>query len=330
MKKLFFLFMLTLIFSCVSEADYQKVVEENMALKAEIEDIKFGIPALLADAKSFFESKDFQSAKQKIDVLIAKHPDATETAEARKMLPTIDEEILWAKAEDLDDLFTIDQYLTDYPKGKYYKTAYRKKKKIISEIDKVAYEDAKSQNTVSGYNNYLDNHPKGKYRSRVRSKIAGLEQASKRKAYAAAQASEENDYESAKRKKSSRVWEKFLKKHPDHWDRNDIEKKIISLKVDEIMKDRNTGELPSFAQTSTAYSSTSSVTIENDTGYSLIVRYSGPSVKEIVISKGSSKTTSLSSGSYKIAASANGLHYAGRESLSGSYSSKYYITTTRY
>jgi len=72
------------------------------------------------------------------------------------------------------------------------------------------------------------------------------------------------------------------------------------------------------------------VTIENDTGYRLTVRYSGPSVKEIVIPRGSSETTSLSSGSYKIAASANGLHYAGRESLSGSYSSKYYISTSQY
>jgi len=88
--------------------------------------------------------------------------------------------------------------------------------------------------------------------------------------------------------------------------------------------------LPSFAQTNSGYSSTSSVTIKNDTGYELTVRYSGPSVTMISIPRGGSKTTSLSSGSYKIAASAGGLHYGGRESLSGNYSSSYYISTTRY
>jgi len=337
MKKLLFLFMLTLIFSCVSESNYQEVVEENKALKAEIEDvrselegIKFGIPTLLREARNSFELNDFLTAKQKIEELTDFHPNASETAEARKMLPAIEEEFQWTKAKTSKDLFTIEEYLTNYPKGKYYKEAYREKKKLTVKMDEIAYEDAKSQNTVDGYNAYLENHPEGKYRRRVRAKLAGSRKVSESNAYVSTQSSEENDYESAKRKKSSRVWEKFLKNHPDHWDKSDIEKRIISLKIDEIMNDRNTGELPSFAQTSTAYSSTSNVTIENDTGYRLTVRYSGPSVKEIVISRGSSETTSLSSGSYKIAASANGLHYAGRESLSGNYSSKYYISTSRY
>ncbi|GAW88673.1 hypothetical protein FPC840_390011 [Flavobacterium psychrophilum] len=36
------------------------------------------------------------------------------------------------------------------------------------------------------------------------------------------------------------------------------------------------------------------------------------------------------SGEYRIAASACGSNYAGTESLQGSYSTKYYITTTRF
>lgn len=316
----FLLFLLaTILIGCVSESEHQKVLDENQQLKAEIEDLKFGIPNLLADSKKLYELGSFSEAKEKIETLIQKHPNAIETGEAQKMLPSINEEILWKQVESSDNLNLVEEYNNEYPKGKYSKNIYSKKREIIAKTDRKAYENAKTANTISAYNSYLEDFPKGNHRNKVREKISSIKKANQKQAY-----------ESAKRKNSSYAWESFLKDYPNHSDRNNIEKKIISLKVDEIMGDRNTGQLPSFSQTNYSYSSASSVTIENDTGYELTVRYSGPSVKMIVIPRGGSKTTSLSSGSYKIAASAGGLHYAGRENLSGSYSSTYYITTTRY
>lgn len=307
------------MFGCVSETEYQKALVENENLKAEIQELRFGIPNLLKDSKKMYELGDFAAAKEKIEMLVQKHPNATETLEAKKMLPAIEEELLWDRIEKSDNLNLVEEYRDNYPKGKYSKKVYSKKKEIITKIDRSAYDIAKSQNTISAFKSYLNDFPKGKHRSKVREKIRVIKKANQK-----------NSYEIAKRKNSSYAWERFLKDYPNHWDKTNIKSKIISLKVDEIMGDRNTGQLPSFSQTNYGYSSTSSVTIENDTGHELTVRYSGPSVKMIVIPRGGTKTTSLSSGSYKIAASAGGLHYGGRESLSGSYSSTYYISTTRY
>jgi hypothetical protein len=50
----------------------------------------------------------------------------------------------------------------------------------------------------------------------------------------------------------------------------------------------------------------------------------------IEIPSGGTSTVYLSSGTYKIAASACGANYAGTESLSGSYGSTFYISRTRY
>ena len=319
MKQILLLFILVSMFGCVSETEYQKALVENENLKAEIQELRFGIPNLLKDSKKMYELGDFAAAKEKIEMLVQKHPNATETLEAKKMLPAIEEELLWDRIEKSDNLNLVEEYRDNYPKGKYSKKVYSKKKEIITKIDRSAYDIAKSQNTISAFKSYLNDFPKGKHRSKVREKIRVIKKANQK-----------NSYEIAKRKNSSYAWERFLKDYPNHWDKTNIKSKIISLKVDEIMGDRNTGQLPSFSQTNYGYSSTSSVTIENDTGHELTVRYSGPSVKMIVIPRGGTKTTSLSSGSYKIAASAGGLHYGGRESLSGSYSSTYYISTTRY
>ncbi|NPA43970.1 MAG: hypothetical protein GXO49_00390, partial [Chlorobi bacterium] len=174
-------------------------------------------------------------------------------------------------------------------------------------------------NDISLAKNYINKYPKGKHIYKVKKIYKKLK---KQK--------EKEDYAEAKRINTSDVWQKFLNNYPNHWDRKNIKKRIISLKVDEIMQSNETGNLPSFSKTNYGHSAISTVTIHNDTGYELTVRYSGPSIKEIVIPKGKYKTTRLKSGSYKIAASAGGLNYAGTEDLSGNYTSKYYIVTTRY
>ncbi len=59
-------------------------------------------------------------------------------------------------------------------------------------------------------------------------------------------------------------------------------------------------------------------------------RYSGPDVKMVTISAGSSQTVYLSSGSYRVAASACGSNYGGSEDLHGKYGSSFYISHSRY
>jgi hypothetical protein len=93
------------------------------------------------------------------------------------------------------------------------------------------------------------------------------------------------------------------------------------------MGNRETGKLPTFDQTSFENSPSSAVAITNETGCDLTVRYSGEDVKMIEVPAGATRTVYLSSGNYRIAASACNANYAGNEDLHGDYSSRYYIRT---
>lgn len=190
-------------------------------------------------------------------------------------------------------------------------------KKILSIIDE---EEAWINSTdLTGAESYLQNYPKGKHLASVKRKIEEFRMLK-----------EDSEYESALLSNSSSAWKNFISNYPDRIDRRDIEKRIIDSEVSEIMGVATTGKLPTFVQTSYEFSSSSSVSVTNDTGCELTLRYSGADSRRVEIPAGATRTVSLSSGNYKIAASACGANYAGVESLNGSYSSKYYISTSRF
>lgn len=133
---------------------------------------------------------------------------------------------------------------------------------------------------------------------------------------------------------SSSTWKQFLEDYPDYDDKEFVRKKIIQAEVNEIMRSDH-GELPSLtpSYSSGDYSESSSVTITNETGYTLTIRYSGSDVKMVEIPAGDSRSVYLSSGNYTVAASVDAVsvrNYAGTEYLSGKYSARYYITSSRY
>jgi len=142
---------------------------------------------------------------------------------------------------------------------------------------------------------------------------------------------EKEDYYDANQSNTYTAWESFLNKYPSHPEAESIQEKIIELQIAEIIKDEKTGQLPSFEKNGSSLNSeNSTVTIENDTGYYLTLRYKGPVTRMVSIVKGSSNEFSLPSGAYTITASANGLNYAGSETLDGSYTTSYYISTSTY
>lgn len=284
MKKIFTVCLVatTILTSCVSETEHQKIVDEkielsteNEKLKAELEEIKFGAPNLLADGKKFFEAKEFSKAREKFQMLLEKHSNLPQSIEAKKYLAVLDEEELWQEASQSDDISVSEKYISQYPKGKYISKANARKEELKILNMQKAYDNAESEN-------------------------------------------------------SSYVWKRFLEDYPNHRNASAIRDKIICLEVDEIMGNRNTGQMPTFNQYGYSGSSSSSVEITNNTGCSLTVRYSGVDVKMIEIPQGGTRRVNLSSGTYKVAASACGENYAGTENLSGSYSSTFYIETRRY
>lgn len=193
-------------------------------------------------------------------------------------------------------------------------------KKYLANIDEEElWQNAFISEDISNTEDYISKYPKGKYISNAISRKNELKKLNMQKAY-----------DEAVNSNSSYAWKRFLEDYPDHPNKSSIKEKIIRLEVDEILGDRETGRMPSFDNYSTSYSSNSSVEITNNTGCNLTVRYSGVEAKMIEIPSGGTRTVYLSSGTYKIAASACGANYAGTESLHGSYGSTFYISRTRY
>lgn len=193
-------------------------------------------------------------------------------------------------------------------------------KNYLANIDEEElWQKAFTSEEISNTEDYIVKYPKGKYIKNAVSRKSELKKLNMQKAY-----------DDALSSNSSYAWKRFLDEYPDHPNKSSIKEKIIRLEVDEILGDGETGRMPSFDNYSTSYSSNSSVEITNNTGCNLTVRYSGVEAKMIEIPSGGTRTVYLSSGTYKIAASACGANYAGTENLSGSYGSTFYIRTTRY
>ncbi|MFV0163094.1 hypothetical protein OBK04_05440 [Empedobacter falsenii] len=193
-------------------------------------------------------------------------------------------------------------------------------KNYLANIDEEElWQKAFTSEEISNTEDYIVKYPKGKYIKNAVSRKSELKKLNMQKAY-----------DDALSSNSSYAWKRFLDEYPDHPNKSSIKEKIIRLEVDEILGDRETGRMPSFDNYSTSYSSNSSVEITNNTGCNLTVRYSGVEAKMIEIPSGGTRTVYLSSGTYKIAASACGANYAGTESLHGSYGSTFYISRTRY
>jgi hypothetical protein len=274
--------LILLITACVPESEHNKVVSErdelaikNDSLKKELEGIKFGAPNLLTKGKAFYDAKEFVKSKEKFEALVERHPDMPQTLEAKKYLAIIQEEISWDKASKSNSIETVDDYLQNFPKGKYTTKAKSRKSELKASNLKQEYDNAVTENTSS-------------------------------------------------------AWKNFIENYPNHPQASAIKKKIIRLEVDEILGNSQTGAMPASQQYGNGHSSNSTVEIKNDTGCELTVRYSGPDVKMVTISAGSSQTVYLSSCSYRVAASACGSNYGGSEDLHGKYGSSFYISHSRY
>ena len=193
-------------------------------------------------------------------------------------------------------------------------------KKYLESIDEEEiWQNATNSDDINTTEIYISKYPSGKYISLALTRKGELKVLNMQRAYDEALSSN-----------NSLVWKRFLENYPDYPNKGSISEKIIRLEVDEILGNSDTGQMPSFENLSSSFSSNSSVRISNNTGCDLTVRYSGVQAKIIEIPSGGTSTVYLASGTYKIAASACGSNYAGIESLQGSYGSTFYIRRTRF
>jgi len=277
--------------------DNKKLKEDIVTLESELEELKFGVQNLYSDALNFYKMKDFVRSKRKIELLNHKHPNAIETSKAEKMLPKINEEILWAIIQTSDNLSYVNEYLETYTTGKYRLKSEQKKREIIFKNDKNAFDNAKTQNTITTFNTYLETYPNGEFNYNAKININRIKKEN-----------EEAAYNQIKNSNSVYKLNNFLEDYPNHWNKSNIKQRIINFEIDEITRNSKTGKMPTFSQTNYGnYSTNSNVTITNDTGYELILRYGGPTTKKIIIQPGRTLSTSLTSGQYRVTATANGM-----------------------
>jgi hypothetical protein len=138
------------------------------------------------------------------------------------------------------------------------------------------------------------------------------------------------DYEWVKRQDQLDLYRKHLELVPESVHRAEIEKRIIDLEVAEITSGKH-GLLPPAEPVQITGGSEAQVTIENQTRYTLTVRYSGRQSYRIDLTAGQTSDVKLAIGAYQVAATVSSpgiIPYAGSDTLQGgSYSTKFYIET---
>lgn len=182
MKYFSIIVVIFLMISCVPKIEYDKAITEknyliksNDSLEKEIYNLKYGIDNLLSEGKSFFESKEYEKAKIKLDTLISKYPNAPEIIEANKMLSVANEEVCWKNAIESNAISLTDIYIDTYPNGKYWNKAKIRRKDLININEEVDYNEAKKQNQSSTWKEFLTKYPNNKNISAIKESIIRLE-----------------------------------------------------------------------------------------------------------------------------------------------------------
>ena len=140
-------------------------------------------------------------------------------------------------------------------------------------------------------------------------------------------------WRTAQRVNTLTAYSRYLELYPKGAHAKAADKKVIDLSVSNIFAGDH-GTLPGMDKTSYSSSGRNTISVSNDTQYTLTLLYSGPDSKRLVLYPRSSGTVSLPNGTYRVAASdaaSNVRSYAGTETLTGgSYDVSYYISTSRF
>lgn len=146
--------------------------------------------------------------------------------------------------------------------------------------------------------------------------------------------SEESAWQTVSKQATLDMCRKYLRLYPNGEHKSQVLRMKIDSEVADVFKIGNYGRLPSMDKTGYGKGSYTTITVTNDTQYTLTLLYSGIESLRVVIGSRGTRNVRLKSGSYRIVASVNagGIRtFAGSEELNGgSYSVNYYISTSRY
>lgn len=286
------------------------------------------------------------------------HSESDEATVAKQRINEIKDAEAYKHASNLGTVEGLKTYVAEYSTGRFVPEARAAIQNI--EVFQPAWQTAQELDNEEGYERFLRDHPAAPQVDKAARAIADIKAAriAEEKAEAERIAKEEEEriaraaaHEAAKAEAKARAeseswtramrrgrlsdYKSYIQTYPEGEHIKEAEEKIIDLEVDAIFNSDH-GQLPAMNRSTygTSRSTTTSISIQNDTDYTLTVRYSGPSTKRVDIPRGGKQSFSVTSGSYRITASVNARNvqnYAGTESLSGGeYESTFYIVTSRY
>lgn len=132
--------------------------------------------------------------------------------------------------------------------------------------------------------------------------------------------SEDTAWRQASDSDSSQAYERYLAIYPNGAHAAEATVRLVSAKVNETLANAH-NELPEIKQTSSdEFSPTSTVMVQNNTGYPLTVYCSGTDNRTVVIPPDKKAAITIKNGQYKLAATVPPSHirpYAGQTSFSG-------------
>ena len=232
--------------------------------------------------------------------------------------------------EAIDSIGTISQredYFDILSLSEFSANSYINSKldSIVAILSSNEYDKALIENTEYGWQKFKESVPQ-KYWRDVDEKMSALHYQS--------WGTENMAWKSATDENTVDAYSKYLDLYPNGGHAKHAEKNIVDMTVQNVFGTNSYGKLPSMNKTYYNKSSTSKISVKNDTGYTLTIMYSGPDSRRLVIPQHSQKSITLVNGTYRIAASVNASDvnpFAGTETLTGGgYDVSYYISSRYY
>lgn len=279
--------------------------------------IKAGIFALLiALLVAYFhptpqyEFAKYQDTISSYQAFLERFPFSEHYGAANERLRVLRDDIVWEEAIQKDSINSFRFYAQRYPDGKHLADA---RQRIVKLADAEWAKTAQSRSETELLA-FLKNYPETTQKAAAEGRIQALN----------------DDLAWVKEQDNLARYQKFAERFPSHPDIAWIQKRIIDLEVQQIAAG-DYGTMPE-AQATTRGGSVVRVEVENETGYELTVRYSGPESKKLVIPIAKTGHLSLQPGNYQVAASvtaASVTNYYGQQTMQGGeYASNFYIETS--
>jgi hypothetical protein len=244
---------------------------------------------------------------------VAKWPRSSQSVLARAEIQRLANE-KWQTIAASNDSRALKQFINDYPEAKELPMADAKLKEIgLFE----AWDKMKNSTDLDALANFAKANQGHETAQLANQLIHALC----------------NDYDWIVRQDKLQTYRAYLKLNPDSPNKAQVEKRIIDLEVAEILAGKH-GKLPPSSPLQRTGGTETQMRIENQTSYSLTLRYSGRQSYRFDLRAGEVRDVILAADTYQVAAtvnSANVTPYAGKDTLQGGHAStKFYIETRRW